>query len=264
MTLFALQQNAATAFSFHLFYDMFHQLTQLGLTEKEATLYMTMLRIGPSPVSTLAKRSNIKRVSLYSILNSLCERGLITFEQSKMGRRYIPYDPESLLYNLERESAQIKFRMQVAKDCIQELANMSFTQATTWQKTFFHLGSENIRDCLNEYLSPKIPLFIIFLMDGVHDCSVTFLTDYLRNKGKFFKSTVELYVHEHDLKSSKEFYPYFECKSFKRKIGSTSGQLLIQEDSVYFLFTSQGDVKLMVLKDKDYAAYIKEVLLGTA
>lgn len=243
---------------------MFHQLTQLGLTAKEATLYMTMLRMGPSPVSTLAKRSNIKRVSLYSILNSLCERGLVTFEQSKTGRRYIPYDPESLLYNLERESAQIKFRMQVAKDCIQELTSMSSAQAFTWQKTFFHLGSENIRDCLNEYLSPKTPLSILFLNDGERDGSVSFLKDYLRCKSKFFKSNAALYVQEHDLKSSQQLYPDFECLPFKRKIGSTSGQLLIQEDTVYFLFSSQGEVKLMVLKDKDYTAYIKEVLLGGA
>lgn len=96
-------------------------LTELGLSEKEALLYLLLLRSGPSPASCLAKRLQIKRVSLYPVLESLTERGLVAYEQTPTGRKYISHDPVCLLDLLEKESAQIRHRMEIAKRCIEKL-----------------------------------------------------------------------------------------------------------------------------------------------
>ena len=98
-------------------------LVKLGLSEKEARIYLLLLQIGSSPVSALAKRAHIKRVSVYSVLETLFDRGLVTFEQHPEGKRYLAYDPECLLYLLEKEKAQLKCRMEIAKECIQKLNN---------------------------------------------------------------------------------------------------------------------------------------------
>lgn len=96
-------------------------LTQLGLSEKEALLYLLLLRNGPSPASSLAKRLQIKRVSLYPVLESLTERGLVDYEQTPLGRRYIPHDPVCLLDLLEKESAELRHRLEIAKKCVEKL-----------------------------------------------------------------------------------------------------------------------------------------------
>lgn len=96
-------------------------LIQLGLSDKEARLYLLLLGVGPSQVSSLAKRALMKRVTVYSVLDSLCLRGLVTYEEATVGRRYIAYDPECLLDSLEKEKAELKWRMELAKDCIQKL-----------------------------------------------------------------------------------------------------------------------------------------------
>ncbi len=105
---------------------MFNEnLTQLGLSEKEALLYLTLLRNGPSPVSLLAKRLGLKRVSLYPVLEALELRGLLAFEQTPVGRKYIPHDPICLLELLEQESADLKYRMSLAKKCVEELHELA-------------------------------------------------------------------------------------------------------------------------------------------
>ncbi len=100
-------------------------LTILGLSKKEALLYTLLLRNGPAPASSLAKRLQIKRVSAYPLLESLEAKGLVTFEETKLGRKYFPHDPECLLDSLEQQNAELKYRMELAKKCIQQFHEMS-------------------------------------------------------------------------------------------------------------------------------------------
>ena len=70
-------------------------LMQLGFTEKEAMVYLILLRIGPSPASVVANRLDIKRATAYAVLNSLCQQGIVSFEEMHNGRRFIPHDPNA-------------------------------------------------------------------------------------------------------------------------------------------------------------------------
>ncbi len=86
-----------------------------------------LLRMGPLPVSTLAIRANVKRVTAYSVLEALIDRGLVSYEKRKMCRYYSPHDPECLMYLLEQKSAEIKFQMDLARDCISKLSRFTFS-----------------------------------------------------------------------------------------------------------------------------------------
>ncbi|MBT4384622.1 hypothetical protein HOD30_02650 [Candidatus Peregrinibacteria bacterium] len=104
---------------------MTEDLKKLGFSEKEARVYLMLLRIGPSVVSSIAARTDLKRVSLYSVLDSLQKRGLVSFDDSKGVRSYIPHDPECLLYAFEKKSAELKFQLDLAKDCIERMQSFS-------------------------------------------------------------------------------------------------------------------------------------------
>lgn len=108
---------------------MFNEnLLQLGLSKKEAMLYLLLLRNGPAPVSCLAKRLELKRVSLYSILESLELKGLISIQETEQGRRYLPHDPECLLDGLEKQQIELKYRLELAKECVEQLQGLSVWQ----------------------------------------------------------------------------------------------------------------------------------------
>jgi sugar-specific transcriptional regulator TrmB len=116
------------AYAWGTFRTAMENLTKLGLSEKEALLYLLLLRNGPAPASILAKRLKIKRVSLYPIAEALMARGLATFETTPVGRRYIPYDPECLLEILEKENSELRYRMDLARRCIDQLRSLSVAQ----------------------------------------------------------------------------------------------------------------------------------------
>lgn len=73
--------------------DLIKTLKDLGLSEKEAKIYIIISKIGPNKARNIAITAKINRVQLYSILKSLQKKGLIeaTFEQPS---RYsaVPFD----------------------------------------------------------------------------------------------------------------------------------------------------------------------------
>ena len=54
-------------------------LKQIGLTENEIQVYLTLLKIGSSGVSTIAEHSGLYRPYVYDTLERLQEKGLVSF-----------------------------------------------------------------------------------------------------------------------------------------------------------------------------------------
>jgi sugar-specific transcriptional regulator TrmB len=74
----------------------------MGLSEKEAKVYLATLELGPSPASEIALRAKMNRVSAYDILERLIAKGFIsTFLQNKV-RTFASTDPD-LLRDLYRQ-----------------------------------------------------------------------------------------------------------------------------------------------------------------
>lgn len=54
-------------------------LKKIGLSEHETKIYITLLRIGESTATKIAKETNIDRATTYRFLSSLIERGLVSY-----------------------------------------------------------------------------------------------------------------------------------------------------------------------------------------
>lgn len=58
--------------------DLKNVLTGIGLTDKEAKVYLASLELGASPASDIAQRAKLNRVTSYDILDKLMEKGFIS------------------------------------------------------------------------------------------------------------------------------------------------------------------------------------------
>lgn len=78
-------------------------LQNTGLSEKEAKVYLASLELGQSNINQLAKKSEVKRTTIYDLLASLKEKGLIS--ETKKGKKtlYFAEDPRALLNRLEEK-----------------------------------------------------------------------------------------------------------------------------------------------------------------
>ena len=78
-------------------------LKEIGLTDREIKVYLTGLKTGPILATKLAKKTEINRTNLYSILNSLQERGLVSQGSKGLNKHFIMEPPVKLKEYLERK-----------------------------------------------------------------------------------------------------------------------------------------------------------------
>lgn len=83
--------------------DIEKRLQALGLEEKEAKIYLTCLQLGKDTVFHIAERSGIKRTTVYFILKSLAEKGLIATEKTKKAVLFSPAHPRRLLIHVDHQ-----------------------------------------------------------------------------------------------------------------------------------------------------------------
>jgi len=88
---------------------LFTTLREIGLTETEATLYVSSLAYGPATVATLAKRLNIPRPNVYRLIASLEEYGLTEFsKRMRHARTFTVAPPTAVLELLRQKREEIK------------------------------------------------------------------------------------------------------------------------------------------------------------
>lgn len=88
-------------------HELISHIEDLGLSNKEARVYVAALSTGPASVQRLADQSGIKRVTVYVVLESLIGLGLIS--QSTKGKKtvFVPEDPSNLQRLLDKRQLEL-------------------------------------------------------------------------------------------------------------------------------------------------------------
>ncbi len=122
------------------------ELINIGLSEKEAQIYLSSLSLGASSVQNIAKKANVNRVTTYVMIEQLTQKGLMsTFMQGKK-KMFVAEKPIrllSLIHEREQELSdqEVRFR--------QTLGPLTALMAQSEHKTQlrFYEGIEGIKAC---------------------------------------------------------------------------------------------------------------------
>lgn len=76
-------------------------LTSLGLSEHEAKVYLAAVSLGPATVMKIAAAAEIKRTTVYSVVESLKQKGLMTIVVKGFKNLFAAENPEKLESILE-------------------------------------------------------------------------------------------------------------------------------------------------------------------
>lgn len=85
-----------------------HHLTSLGLSEKEALVYITLLELGKATAYSIAKHSGLKRPTVYLLLESLRKNSLILKIPHAKNQIFIAKSPEEFFSTFEDRLAMAK------------------------------------------------------------------------------------------------------------------------------------------------------------
>ncbi len=83
------------------------ELKSLGLSEKESSVYLAALELGPTPVQDISHKAKVNRATTYVMIELLSSRGLIsTFVKGKK-RFYVAESPDRLMSILSVQKKEI-------------------------------------------------------------------------------------------------------------------------------------------------------------
>ncbi|MEK7451739.1 MAG: helix-turn-helix domain-containing protein [Patescibacteria group bacterium] len=86
------------------------ELTHLGLSEKEALVYLSAIELGPAPVQDISHKAKVNRATTYVMIESLSSRGLMsTFVKGKK-RFYSAESPDRLLSILQVQKQELEVK----------------------------------------------------------------------------------------------------------------------------------------------------------
>lgn len=234
---------------------MLENLTKLGFTEREAKVYLILLRNGPALASTLAIRTGLKRVSIYSLLETLCSRGVISFEPTEEGRRYLPHDPECLLYTLEREKAELQVRWDLARNCIRSLSEVTHIQKLDARRAIFLKEISVIQAAMGELFDGDEKLYGL-CSESLTSVERNFFIQLFSNGSAHYKDCLMLTPKD----SMAWMKRQNNVKCVEHLFPAEKGQILVQGSKVFFI-CQREDLELMLIRDPSYAKTVLDVLI---
>ena len=84
------------------------QLMQLGLSKKEAQVYIALLEIGRATAYKVAKQAGLKRPTVYLLLEELRKKGLVSKVPHAKNQIFIAKNPEEFFAEIEYSLSQAR------------------------------------------------------------------------------------------------------------------------------------------------------------
>ncbi len=104
--------------------DIKNILTKLGLTDSEAKVYLSMLKLGEHGVQQIARESKISRTAAYEIVNALQKKGLVSEITRGKKNVFAAEDPEKLEAYFEQRIKDIHTELDTLRRITPELRVM--------------------------------------------------------------------------------------------------------------------------------------------
>lgn len=228
-------------------------LTDLGLTEEEAKVYIAVLELGGSYVSTIAKKAGVHRVACYHTLGNLIKKGVIT-SVTKNKMKYFYIESPKILIN----QAEEKFLN--AKKLLPELLSITNTLAYK-PKISYYEGLAGIKNIFEDTLNaPGELLGYTNLADLPKVISEEYIRDYAARKTeRGIKTRMLSPISANAQSYVKKYYPknfdpnlveifYVNSKEF-----SFEYEINIYENKVAIISLNPNELMGMIIESPIYA-----------
>lgn len=132
-------------------------LEGLGLTDKEAAIYLLLLQIGTAPASTLADKANIPRSTAQFTCQQLTKSGLLRMVQRANTYLFTPEPPEKLELLLHKQQDELAEKENQLHRIIGELKAMQNPHIIL-PKVQFYEGEEGMIQLYERILELRQPI----------------------------------------------------------------------------------------------------------
>lgn len=228
--------------------DIQSSLKQLGFSEIESIVYLSLLQSGGDYVSTLAKRTKQGRVGLYYTLDALCEKWLVSTVKRHGAKFFIPEKPERIV-NIERE------RLNLSEMILPSLKTLVHAEAFRPAFTLID-DKKDIEEFLHE-LSQSEEVLSYANMSLWYKTDerqlLTFLEKILKNARK---TQFILPYHEETqsmFRNLSKKYPHLSLVTIEEGQFPFRYDIFITESVVGLFFFEDGEFRAIRIASREYA-----------
>lgn len=157
-------------------------LQGLGLSEKEAGVYVALLELGRGTVSQIGRKAGINRTTGYDILGSLVNKGLVNISGKEPKSEYGAEPPEAVVAYLKKEAETAKERVGKAETLLPELLAAATMQNRP--KIKFYEGAEGLRHVYEDTLSSTEPIRAYANVDDMHKGLPNYFPTYYKRRAE--------------------------------------------------------------------------------
>lgn len=141
-------------------------LTSMGLSEKEANLYLCSLRMGSQTVSTLSNKSGMPRSTVGFIFEELMAKGLATKQMRDHVAYFSVVPPEMLESILLQRQSEIRKQLTDFKELLPVLAGFQNRQLIP--KVSYYQGLESLCRAIDHSCSADETVFFVSSHENMH------------------------------------------------------------------------------------------------
>lgn len=125
---------------------------ELGLTEMEGKIYVTLIKMGPIKAGSLIKKTELHRATVYDILRRLIKKGLATYIIKEKTKFFQATQPKRFLDLLEEERKRFEFKAEHIKNIVQNLERIQ-KQARIKESAQIYRGTRGLKTIFEDILN---------------------------------------------------------------------------------------------------------------
>ena len=172
---------------------MIEKLREYGLSEKEAIVYVSLLKLGSATTTQIAKSSNISRTTIYDIIKSLRDRGIVASMVKDKVLHLEAVAPEKLIQLLEEKQNAIE-------EILPELKSIGKINSDM-PRTELFVGKEGVKTVYQALIDKNKPLFAFSNTDAMLNLLPYYAPKHIATR---VKNKIPLKVLSEDSKISRD------------------------------------------------------------
>ncbi len=228
-----------------MFKELIRDIIRLGFSDKEATVYVALLRLGSATTQDIADEAQMNRATTHDTLEHLSRSGLVTPYAENGQRRFSAEPPERLLNVLYLQRREVDLREDLAERLLPQLVAINTTNVTK-PKIRYIEGIDGLRNMQREYETYDGELIQLFGYDafrGIEDRKMT--TEHqemLTHGGKLLVRSIA--VTDENITFPK--HPSIEYRRISPSVIAVSGEVTVIKDRVVLLSYTNGIIAIEI------------------
>lgn len=235
-------------------------LQEIGLSEKESQVYLALLKVDSGSIQEIAKNTGINRTTVYPVLESLTEKGLVGEVHDGKKTAYQAAAPERLETFVERQKVLLEEKSKRLKDIIPEIKGIQRKEGERPVIKFFE-GRDGVVSAYEEFYSSldakEQPGYLIYNRDLINK---TYSED---EQEKFYKIKAGKKVTAVSVYNNREGDYNFLTEGTRTRMDHDKypifADITIVDDKI--IMSTLGDyVSSFIIKSKDIATTLSSLI----